>query len=161
MNPCPCGNRGTEDKECKCKETEIQRYERRISGPIMDRFDMWVEVSKINYDKLSTTNKTTDHVSHKKSVEKCRVMQNKRSERHNLKGSLNKDLPSKDLIKIIQINKEGLALLNENSRRIKLSARGYHKVLKLGRTIADLKEKEFVGTEEILEALQYRIKLPY
>ncbi len=159
MNPCPCGNFGTKGKECVCQPSHIQRYQRKISGPIMDRIDLWLEVAKIDYEKLSESRRESETEKVRERVVKARDFQQKRFENFGLKNiRTNSSLGAKDLIKQIILPDDLKNKFNEMARRLDLSARSYHKVLKLSRTIADLEESEEIKEPHILEALQYRPK---
>lgn len=158
MNPCPCGNKGVEEKECRCKESDIQRYERKISDPIIDRIDMWIEVSKVNYENLGNENEGTGTEQLLQKVLQCRDYQRKRFAKQKQTIRLNSEIPSKNIMEQAKISQSAKMFLNENSKRLMLSARGYHRIIRLARTISDLKESEDVGEEEVLEALQYRFR---
>ncbi len=159
MNPCPCGNFGSKTKECICKPTDLLRYQRKISGPIIDRIDMWVEVSQINYEKLSGTDTDKkETLEIKDRVIKAREIQKNRFTKANRKIKTNSELEAKDISKIVDLEKEAREILNTSAKRLDLSARAYHRVIKLGRTIADLAGDETINSSHILEALQYRPK---
>ncbi|MDD5068042.1 MAG: YifB family Mg chelatase-like AAA ATPase [Candidatus Pacebacteria bacterium] len=159
MNPCPCGNWGVKGKECVCSPITISRYQRKIGGPVMDRIDMWVEVSKVDYGKLgSEREEKSETESVKKRVERAREIQKRRFEKIGRAGSTNSEIKARDLAKIIVLEQKVKELLNASAQKLDLSARGYHRVLKLSRTIADLDESESVKEKHILEALQYRPK---
>lgn len=141
MNPCPCGFRGSTVKSCICTAAMMQRYQRKISGPIVDRIDMWVEVSEIDYKKLggSDFEESTDSICAR--VKKARNIRERRSSEITLSDSCR-------------------ALLDASAQTLHLSARVYYKIINLARTIADLDEKEEIEEAHMLEALQYRPKLP-
>ena len=159
MNPCPCGNFGSKTKECICKPTDLLRYQRKISGPIMDRIDMWVEVSQINYEKLSendTDKKETAEI--KERVIKARNIQKERFAEAGRKIKTNSEMSTKDINKIADLEKDAKEILNTSAKKLDLSARAYHRIIKLGRTIADLEGSKTIKSSNILEALQYRPK---
>jgi len=159
MNPCPCGNFGSKTKECICKPTDLLRYQRKISGPIVDRIDMWVEVSQINYDKLTekeSVKKESEEV--RKRVSKARKIQKDRFTNSKRKISTNSEMEAKDISKLIDLDQKTKDILNTSAKKLDLSARAYHRVIKLARTIADLEGSEKIKQEHILEALQYRPK---
>ena len=159
MNPCPCGNFGSKTKECICKPTDLLRYQRKISGPIIDRIDMWVEVSQINYEKLSekdTDKKETPEI--KNRVIKTREIQRKRFDEAKRKIKTNSEMDTKDINKIANLDEKAKEILNVSAKKLDLSARAYHRVIKLGRTIADLEGSRAINPSHILEALQYRPK---
>lgn len=155
MNPCPCGNLGTKGKECICSAIAIEKYKRKLSGPIMDRIDMWVEVSKVEYEKLTESRELHENTNKiKNRVAKARKIQENRFKK--LKIKTNAQLSSKDLVKNIILDDEVKELLNEYAKKLDLSARSYHRIIKLARTIADLDGAKEINSNHILEALQYR-----
>ncbi len=159
MNPCPCGNFGSKTKECVCKPTDLLRYQRKISGPIIDRIDMWVEVSQINYEKLSVDNsekKETELI--KERVIKAREIQRERFTTAGRKIKTNSEMSAKDINKIVDLEKSAMEILNTSAKKLDLSARAYHRIIKLARTIADLDNSKSIKSPHILEALQYRPK---
>ncbi len=159
MNPCPCGNYGTK-KECICTPTQIMNYQRKLSGPIMDRIDMWVEVSNIDHSKLSTKNENLEKSEViKKRVSKAREIQIKRF--LNTKSTINSGMSAKDIESLIVLNPETKKILISSANQLDLSARAYHKIIKLAQTIADLNQSKEILPEHILEALQYRPKRTY
>jgi magnesium chelatase family protein len=135
--------------------SEIVRYQKKISGPIMDRIDMWVNVLNIDYDKLGNKQKEgeTSPVI-KERVLRARARQTKRLK--NSEAKTNAEMGVKDLDNLIELSKEVKSILNDTAKRLGLSARAYHRVIKLARTIADLEDSEEIETKHILEALQYR-----
>ncbi|MFA6227492.1 MAG: YifB family Mg chelatase-like AAA ATPase [Candidatus Paceibacterota bacterium] len=159
MNPCPCGNFGSKTKECICKPTDLLRYQRKISGPIVDRIDMWVEVSQINYEKLGEKeNIKKETADIKKRVTKAREIQKERFTAGKRKIRTNSEMEAKDILKLADLEDKAKGILISSARKLDLSARAYHRVIKLARTIADLEGSESIKTNHILEALQYRPK---
>ena len=159
MNPCPCGNFGSKTKECICKPTDLLRYQRKISGPIIDRIDMWVEVSQINYEKLGekeSDKKETTEI--KNRVIKAREIQKERFTEAKRKIKTNSEMEAKDINKIALLEDSAKEILNTSAKKLDLSARAYHRIIKLGRTIADLDGSKTIKSSHILEALQYRPK---
>jgi len=161
MNPCPCGNYGSKTKECICRALDLLKYQRKISGPIMDRIDMWVEVSQINHTALSGQksdgqNKQNPEIRNR--ISQARLKQKNRfvSLKRNIKT--NSEMNSKDISNLIDLSKEVKDILDKSAVKLALSARAYHRVIKLARTIADLEQKENIELPHILEALQYRPK---
>ena len=157
MNPCPCGNKGNKQKQCICKPGDLDRYKRKLSGPIMDRIDIWVTVGNVDYEKLSTQEKegeTTKTI--KERVLKAREIQTKRFKNYSRKINTNSEMNVKDLAIFSPLLNETKEILNQSAERLQLSARAYHRTIKLARTIADLDGKENILSSHILEALQYR-----
>lgn len=160
MNPCPCGYMGSKIKRCVCKPSDIDSYSRKLSGPIMDRIDIWVPVLHIDYETLSHSKTGEESSLVAERVRKARTFAQKRFE--NLGDShlsKNKDMRAKDIEKYITLSQETLALMKKLSTSYALSPRAYHRVLRLARTIADLKQSETITEGDILEAFQYRPKL--
>ncbi len=157
MNPCPCGNKGSKQKECICKPMDLDRYKRKLSGPIMDRIDIWVNVSNVDYEKLSDESREGEKTKTiKERVAKARAIQNKRFKDAVKRISTNSEMNVKDLNIYAPLEDEVRKILNQSAERLQLSARAYHRTIKLARTIADLDGKEKIETSHILEALQYR-----
>lgn len=157
MNPCPCGNKGSKQKECICKPSDLDRYNRKLSGPIMDRIDIWVTVGAVDYEKLSSDEQTGEKTSTiKERVCKARDIQNKRFKNSARKINTNSDMNVKELAIYAPLSPEIKKLLNDSAERLQLSARAYHRVIKLARTIADLEGTKDISQSHILEALQYR-----
>ena len=160
MNPCPCGFRGSKNKECVCTAGDIARYQRKLSGPIMDRNDIWVEVGSIEYDKLNSKNDLSENTeSVRNRVEKAYKKQVIRFSEDNEKINRNSDMGAKDISKYISLEKDVENILNQAASKLNLSARAYHRVLKLARTIADLEDRKKIDSKHILEAIQYRPRI--
>jgi len=156
QNPCPCGYLGSNYKDCICTPTQIQKYQKRISGPLMDRIDLYVEVPRVKVEKLSTSRVSESSAEVRKRVILARDHQTKRFAGTKLKS--NSEMKSKDITKYCQIDDQTKKLLNLAVERLGLSARAYHRVLRLARTIADLSESRFISSAHVAEALQYRPK---
>ncbi len=157
MNPCPCGNKGNKQKNCICKPMDLDRYKRKLSGPIMDRIDIWVTVGNVDYEKLSNieqVGENTDTI--KERVNKARNIQLKRFKGSSRKIKTNSEMNVKELNIYAPLDDETKKILNQSAERLDLSARAYHRTIKLARTIADLEESENIKIPHILEALQYR-----
>ncbi len=157
MNPCPCGNKGSKQKECICKPIDLDRYKRKLSGPIMDRIDIWVSVGNVDYEKLSsneTEGEKTETI--KERVRKARDIQTKRFKSSARKINTNSEMNVKDLNIYAPLDNDTRKILNQSAERLQLSARAYHRTIKLARTIADLEGSDYIKTNHILEALQYR-----
>jgi magnesium chelatase family protein len=164
MNPCPCGNKGNKDKACICKPNDLERYTRKISGPIIDRIDLWVTVGNVDYKKLSDDMPTGEKTFViKNRVKSAREIQNRRF-KNNLKDGkrkikTNSDMNVKELGIFAPLTPDVKKLLNDSAERLVLSARAYHRVIKIARTIADLENSPNIKQNHILEALQYRPKV--
>jgi len=159
MNPCPCGNLGNKQKSCICKPSDLDRYKRKLSGPIMDRIDLWVSVGNVDYKKLGEESNGEKSASIKDRVAKARQKQKDRFNKLGKKISMNSEMNVKDLSTIVNLSKDVRDLLDDSAERLALSARAYHRVMKIARTIADLADSEEVKKEHILEAIQYRPKV--
>ncbi len=155
MNPCPCGYYNHPEKECVCAPGVVQKYLNKVSGPLLDRIDIHIEVTPVSYDELS--DKRMGEPSHaiRDRVIKARQIQEERYEkRTNI--FCNAQMDSKLLKELCAIDEAGNKLLRSAMDRLKLSARAYDRILKVARTIADLAESEEIKTEHLAEAIQYR-----
>jgi magnesium chelatase family protein len=155
MNPCPCGFFNHPEKECVCGPGIVQKYLNRISGPLLDRIDLHVEVTPVSFNEL-----TTDRVSEKSEavrerVIKARLIQEERY-KANAEVHCNAQMSSKMLKEICVINTAGQTLLKTAMERLGLSARAYDRILKVSRTIADLANSDEIKVEHLAEAIQYR-----
>lgn len=152
-NPCPCGFYGDDNRECECSHSQILAYQKRISGPLLDRIDMIIEVSRVPQDELlkTTSNENSQESKIKEQIEQARRLQVKRNS-----GKTNSQLTNKSIVAKAKLTPDAKSLLTTASERLKLSARSYFKVIKVARTIADLNNNENVTETEISEALQYR-----
>jgi len=154
-NPCPCGYFGDSVKQCSCSSYQIQKYRARISGPLLDRIDIHIEVPRLDYKELVKRNNDNESSSEiRKRIEKSRQIQLNRFKGMNIYN--NSQMSRKDIEKYCSLSKEAWNLLNQAMEKLKLSARAYDKILKLSRTIADLDLREEVQTAHIAEAIQYR-----
>lgn len=152
-NPCPCGFFGSDNRKCKCTDNQINRYMRRISGPIMDRIDIQVGVNSIDCNKLYGS-KSESSEKIKDRVEKARKIQNLRYKNYPIK--LNSKLNVEMINRFCSINNESRKLMDIAFKKLNLTIRGYYKILRIARTIADVEGKEDIQTEHIAEAIQYR-----
>jgi magnesium chelatase family protein len=152
-NPCPCGNYGSFEKECKCSPSQIRKYQRKLSGPIIDRIDLLVQVPNIKYEKL-TKESEEESREIRKRVQEARKIQTKRFK----KDKTNSQIKIPEIKRYCQIDFEGRKILKKAVDSGKLSIRGYHRVLKVARTIADLENSENILFSHVAEALSYRIR---
>ena len=162
MNPCPCGNSGSKVKACICKPSDLDRYKRKLSGPIIDRIDLWVSVGNVDYKKLGgeeVNNAGEKSEKIKERVARARTLQGDRFKKLGRAISTNSEMNVKDLGSIVKLTKEVRDLLDDSAERLGLSARAYHRVIKIARTIADLENSPEIKANHILEAIQYRPKV--
>jgi magnesium chelatase family protein len=157
MNPCPCGYFGDPVKPCTCTPNMIARYQSRLSGPLLDRIDIVVDVPRVEYDKLLSDTKAEPSSVIRQRVEQARQHQQKRFSSNSGLYS-NSDMGVGEIQKYCVLTPEAQQLLDLSVRRMQLSARSYHRVLKLGRTIADLAGCDKIEVQHIAEAIQYRPK---
>jgi len=154
MNPCPCGYYGDPVKECKCSAGEISRYQKRLSGPLLDRIDIFIEVPRVEYDKLTDDSIGETSSTVRERVQAARQIQQKRFEETDL--ICNNDMTPVEIKEFCQIEIAAQSLLRTAMNQLHLTARGFHRILKLARTIADLDNSDIVRTNHLAEALQYR-----
>ncbi len=154
MNPCPCGYLGHPKRECGCTLPAIEKYLHKISGPLLDRIDLHVEVSSVEYDDISSDAKGESSADMRARIEKARKFQMERTQKENFLP--NSTLKGDELRENCPLADGAKAVMKTAFERMDLSARGYDKVLRVSRTIADLDEKEVIDTTHILEAVQYR-----
>jgi magnesium chelatase family protein len=155
MNPCPCGFFGDPVKECTCSTSVVRRYQQRLSGPLLDRVDIHVEVPRVDYDKLTDNRRGEPSSVIRERVELARERQRRRF-RDETRLQANADMGPSDIRRFCQPSSEGQQLLNTTLRQMQLSARAYHRILKLSRTIADLEGCETIEITHLAEAIQYR-----
>jgi len=155
MNPCPCGYYNHPEKECTCPPGAVQKYLNKISGPLLDRIDLHVEVTPVSYTELSNTGKGETSEDIRNRVIKAREIQTQRYKE--TPGTYaNAQMSSKQLREICVINQAGEGLLKKAMERLNLSARAYDRILKVSRTIADLATSADIKVEHIAEAIQFR-----
>lgn len=155
QNPCPCGFLGDKKHQCLCMPGAIAKYQRRLSGPLLDRIDIYLEVPAVEVEKLSEIKTGEDSRNIRVRVTRARGIQRKRFDGKILTNS---EMGNLEIRQFCQITQEGLDLLKRAIASLNLSARGYHRVLKLARTIADLAESENILAQHVAEALQYRAR---
>lgn len=155
MNPCPCGYRGDSMRACTCSDQQIRRYQARMSGPMLDRFDIQLDVPRVDYDKLTDVRRGEPSATIQARVEAARERQYGRH--RDFPGVLtNSDLGPGEIEEVCKMEDAAETLLKAALRKLQLSARAYHRVLKVSRTIADLAASEVIRTEHVAEAVQYR-----
>ena len=156
MNPCPCGYYNHPEKECVCSPGVIKRYLNKISGPLLDRIDLHVEVTPVSFDELATQNRPSENSQTiSERVTQARQLQTKRFEANN-KIYCNAQMPSRMVREICQINSAGQNLIKKAMEKLQLSARAYDRILKVARTAADLSGSESINHEHIAEAIHFR-----
>lgn len=155
MNPCPCGYYGDTTHECTCSSNQIANYQKRLSGPLLDRIDMIIPVSRVPHDALLRSESKTkkQQLVAREAIKSARLAQ---SIRYKSSMKNNGNLTNRDLKKYSLLSDEGRNLLETASKKLDLSARRYFKTIKVARTIADLDHSESITTAHISEALQYR-----
>ena len=152
-NPCPCGYLGDSVKQCSCSPLQIQKYRSRLSGPLMDRIDIHVNVENVKYSDLSSAEEGEPSIEIKKRVEKAREIQKKRFTN---KSMFNANMTEKDIASYCNLNQECSQLMEKIVTKYGFSARAYHKVLKVARTIADLDLSSMIEKRHLTEAVQFR-----
>jgi len=155
MNPCPCGFYTDPHKECTCAPPQIQKYMAKISGPLLDRIDIHIEVPAVKYKELVSTGQSETSEVIRQRVINARKIQLKRFE-GNKNIFNNGDMGSKEVRKYCVLNEAGAEMLKMAMTKLGLSARAYDRILKVSRTIADLEESEFIQPQHVSEAIQYR-----
>ena len=150
LNPCPCGNYEVSGKVCSCSPTSVEKYKNRLSGPIVDRIDMWVEVSSVHYEKMLAKKDGLADSAHEKDLI-LRMREKQYRKNMCLNGRL-----SNNKIRLLSIEDSAVAMLNDSAHKLGISARGYHKCLRISQTIADMADSATICKEHIFEALQYR-----
>ncbi len=170
MNPCPCGNRGLRSRECICSQSALLRYQRKLSGPIVDRIDLWLDVPQVDHEKLATTInedgvETSDVVRGRilaaRECQQKRFAHLRQDKKVGQEVYTNSDMSPKLLKQFAPLDDHCSQLLTASAKRLDLSARAYHRIIKLARTIADLAGAADIKEGHLLEALQYRPKLQF
>ena len=154
MNPCPCGYYGDPVKECTCSPGLVSRYQKRISGPFMDRVDIFVEVPRVDYDKL-----TDERLGESSNNVQARVAASRLRQQERFRGThlvCNAEMTPNGVREYCRVDDSAQGLLKAAMQQLNLSARAFHRILKLARTIADLEDNDAIRTPHLAEAIQYR-----
>jgi magnesium chelatase family protein len=160
MNPCPCGYYGDSLKPCTCAPAMVTKYQKRISGPLLDRIDIHIEVPRVDYEKLSGNKLGESSEAIRKRVQTARDIQNNRFSIGEARDVVcNADMRIGEVRQFCSLQPEGQSLMRAAMSQLNLSARAYHRILKLSRTIADLASSEEIQSSHLAEALQYRPKI--
>jgi magnesium chelatase family protein len=155
MNPCPCGYLNDPVHECTCTTNMIRNYQQRMSGPLLDRLDIHLDVPRVDYDKLTGSVKGETSYQIRERVEKAREKQRERF--HGITHlQANSDMGVKEIEQFCELKSQAMDLLKISLRKMQLSARAYHRILKLSRTIADLADSPLIEVAHVAEAIQYR-----
>ena len=154
MNPCPCGYYGSKEKECTCLPDAITRYINKISGPLLDRIDIQVEVNQVKYRNLEDTRPAESSHEIRERVNKARKLQQKRYKEYGIYS--NSELTPKLINEYCKIDSKTSKLLEDAFNKLGFSARAYNRILKVARTIADLDDKQNIELKHVAEAIQYR-----
>jgi magnesium chelatase family protein len=154
-NPCPCGYYGDPVHHCTCTDSSIRTYRQRISGPLLDRIDIHMDVPRVDYDKLTSLPTGESSAQIRTRVENARQVQRERFHESRYLQA-NADMGAKEVDEFCNTTPEAAQLLNMSLVQMQLSARAYHRILKLARTIADLDESEIIEVPHLAEAIQYR-----
>ena len=152
--PCPCGYYGDPVKPCTCSNSTVTKYQKRISGPLLDRIDIYIEVPRVDYDKLSDQRLGEPSQVVRSRVENARAIQRRRFAENGI--SANAEMRPADIRLHCVLDETGMNLMRAAMNQYQLSARAYHRILKLARTIADLGGVERITPQHLAEALQYR-----
>jgi magnesium chelatase family protein len=156
MNPCPCGNASDPEKMCSCSHQQLEKYKQRISGPILDRIDLHIEVPRLHFDKLESVQASEGSADIRRRVESARVIQHDRFKKLDI--LTNSEMLSHQIKEHCALDKTSLDLLRQAVSTFHLSARGYHRLIKVARTIADLEGADSITAQHIGEAIQYRFR---
>lgn len=156
MNPCPCGFATDPDKTCTCSPMHIARYQKRLSGPLLDRIDLHLEVPRLSYEKLQSIDEGESSATIRARVEASRALQRERFAGTAI--TCNAEMGPKEVKAFCALDEEGERMLALATEHMFLSARGVHRILKLARTIADISNQPTIATAHVAEALQYRMK---
>ena len=155
MNPCPCGFYGDSKKSCTCTSTQIINYQRKLSGPLLDRIDLIVHVEPVKHESLLKV--SNNNLQHLEAINLINKAQSKQRNRYKSSHKYNNNISNRDINKFAPLSTDAQQLLSQAADRLALSARSYFKIIKVARTIADIDEQDTIDTPHIAEALQYRL----
>jgi magnesium chelatase family protein len=155
MNPCPCGYFGDLKRECRCSPLQVQRYRQRISGPLLDRIDLHIEVPAVEYRDISSTQAEEASDAIRERVIRAREKQQARF-RSDAKTNCNARMGPRQIKQHCKLSDESQELIRIAMTELNLSARAYDRILKVSRTVADLAGSDDIGSDHVSEAIQYR-----
>ncbi|MFA5870511.1 MAG: YifB family Mg chelatase-like AAA ATPase [Candidatus Paceibacterota bacterium] len=158
MNPCPCGYFESNEKECTCTAHDVLRYRKKLSGPLLDRFDIHITVPRVPIEELRRPREENDDTQFRSCVARAREIQQKRFEKSDLPIHTNSEMRSKDTELFANLSDDAELFLKKILERNILSTRGYYRILKVARTVADIESSEEIKKEHLAEAFQYRIQ---
>ncbi|OGF33920.1 magnesium chelatase, partial [Candidatus Falkowbacteria bacterium RIFOXYA2_FULL_35_8] len=156
QNPCPCGYSSDQEKNCTCTPSQIIKYQKKISGPILDRIDLHIEVPRLKMEKL-----TADEEEECSADIRQRVLQARERQAKRFKGTkilTNSEMRPQEIKSFCPLDENSMQLLKSATQKLNLSARSFHRIIKMSRTIADLNQEENIGSHHVAEAIQYRQK---
>jgi magnesium chelatase family protein len=161
QNPCPCGYYGDMERPCTCSPNQINNYQRKVSGPILDRIDLHIEVPRVKFEKMNSETMAEPSAKIRERVEAARLIQEERFKNIQTKNKIrtNSEMRPQEIKEFCKIDNQTVELLRNAVNQLHLSARAYHRILKLARTIADLSQSENILLAHVAEALQYRPKI--
>lgn len=151
MNPCPCGYFGSPNRQCTCSRLKVQQYLSRVSGPLLDRLDLHIDVMPVEFEHISSTEKAESSAAIKARVNAARIIQNERFQGTGI--TCNARITPAKLHEICRLTDKGLSMLKTAFEKLGLSARAYDRILKVSRTIADLDGSEVIGAAHVAEAI--------
>lgn len=162
MNPCPCGFRGDKERKCTCMQHSINLYRKKLSGPLLDRIDIWTETARVRMGSrvgIESEEEGTSSEDIKKLIVQARIIQEKRFEKAGLHIKVNSEIPMERVEEICKVEKSAREILNSACEKLFLSPRAFHRTMRVARTIADLDRSKFVEDKHMLEALSLRPRI--
>lgn len=154
MNPCPCGYAGVKDRECKCSERDIVRYQQKLSGPLKDRIDLQIEVLPLKKEEIFLKDSDNQKIDYHEKIKKAREMQAQRYQNLDLKN--NSELQLEDIEKFCSLDKNAQEIVQQAYEELQLSVRGYIRLMRVARTIADLNSNNQISSSDLIEAVDFR-----